>query len=85
MKISQCGERKRATPVEPLFEREEDPVVVCLQMSAGFWCRVERGLRVPAWVEVLLDVTAFAGFIWLASLYRGPTERHEPPHDDNAH
>ena len=35
----------------------------------------------PAWMEVLLDVAAFAGFIGLASLYRGPGERREAPRD----
>ena len=50
-------------------------------MSTGFWCQSERGSRVPAWMEVLLDVLAFAGFIGLASLYRGPAERREPPSD----
>jgi hypothetical protein len=35
-------------------------------------------------MEVLLDVLAFAGFIGLASLYRGPSERREPPRDGNA-
>jgi hypothetical protein len=32
-------------------------------------------------MEVLLDVAAFAGFIGLASLYRGPGERREAPRD----
>jgi hypothetical protein len=37
---------------------------------------------VPAWMEVLLDVMAFAGFIGLASLYPNPKEEHrEPPGD----
>jgi hypothetical protein len=54
-------------------------------MSVGFWYESERGTRVPAWVEVLLDVMAFAGFVGLASLYRGPSERREPPEDGNAH
>jgi hypothetical protein len=35
-------------------------------------------------MEVLLDVMAFAGFIGLASLYRGPGERREPPSDGSA-
>jgi hypothetical protein len=32
-------------------------------------------------MEVLLDVAAFAGFIGLASLYRGPGERRDAPRD----
>jgi hypothetical protein len=32
-------------------------------------------------MEVLLDVAAFAGFIGLASLYRGPGERREASRD----
>jgi hypothetical protein len=32
-------------------------------------------------MEVLLDVAAFAGFIGLASLYRGPSERRETSRD----
>jgi len=54
-------------------------------MSAGFWHRELKGARVPAWMEVLLDVMAFAGFIGLASLYRGPKERRGPPQDGGAH
>jgi hypothetical protein len=35
-------------------------------------------------MEVLLDVAAFAGFIGLATLYRGPSERRRPPGDGGA-
>ena len=39
-------------------------------LSSGFF--PERGLWMPAWLEILLNVIGFAGFIGIAKYHKAP-------------
>ena len=38
-------------------------------------CFPEEGQRMPAWLEILLNVIAFAGFIGIAKYHKAPGEK----------
>jgi hypothetical protein len=75
MKLSQCAERNRSDHVHSSFESKERIRPRRRRQDVGgvsAWRM--RVAQMPAWMEVLLDVMAFAGFIGLGALYRGPDQ-----------
>jgi hypothetical protein len=85
MKISQGAERNRygrvlwsfesKTRIRPRRRRQDVGGVLAWSINGV--------AQMPAWMEVLLDVMAFAGFIGLGTLYRAPDERGDG-HSDHS-
>jgi hypothetical protein len=60
--------------------RAQSPVdILLMEMSAGHLPVPPERLRrdMPPWLEVLLDILGFAGFIGIATLMKSPGEKKQ--------
>jgi hypothetical protein len=78
-KILQGAERKSTLDIIRAFERQEhkDPVDV-FGCRRGLCAGLMGNLLMPAWLEIVLDVAGFAGFIAIASWRRSPRKNGKP-------